>query len=88
MGKVKTFSSLVVAALGIKAMTYIADNYVKNIDPSGSFSSVISGFLGIADMIFYGLIALIILLIPYYLSKRKGDKKNVIPDRAGPVGRK
>ncbi len=86
MGKVKTFSSLIIAAIGVKGMTYIAENYLSKIDPSGSFSSSISGFLGIADLIFYGLIALIVLLIPYYLSKRK--KKDAIPDRAGPVGRK
>ena len=63
--------TLIVLALAVKGLTYVAGGQLKSADPTGSFGSLTSGFLGIADFMFYGLIVLIIILIPYYLSKRK-----------------
>ncbi|HLC67466.1 MAG TPA: hypothetical protein VJI12_01150 [archaeon] len=66
--------TLIVLAAAVKGLTYITGGQIKSADPTGSFGSLISGFLGIADLMFYGLVALIIILIPYYISKRNKSK--------------
>ena len=63
--------TLIIIAVAVKGLTYVADGQIKSADPNGTFSGLISGFLGIADIMFYGLIAIIIILVPYYLSRRK-----------------
>jgi len=68
--------TLVILAVAVKGLTYIAGGQVKSADPSGSFSGLTEGFLGIADLFFYGIVLLIIILIPYYLSRRKKSKDN------------
>jgi hypothetical protein len=78
-------ATLVVAAIGVKLLAWIANNYISGADPTGTFSDLAESFTGIADLLFYALIALILLMIPFYLSRRK---KNAVPDRSGPVERK
>jgi len=78
-------ATLVVAAVGVKLLAWIADNYISQADTTGMFSDLAESFTGIADLLFYALLALIILMIPFYLQRRK---KNDVPDRTRPVERK
>ena len=87
-GKAGILITVIIAAVGIKVLTILAGNYIAAADPTSSFSDIIAGFLGLADMLFYGLVALLIILIPYTLSRRKKREKNAVPDRSGSVGRK
>ena len=78
MAKGKTGNILITLAvivLGVKALTYIAGGQLKSADPTGAFSDLISGFLGIADLLFWGALALVVILMPYHFSKRKRKEK-------------
>jgi uncharacterized membrane protein len=81
-GESSVIVKLVVLAVGIKILTYVAGNYTS----TDIFGASVASLLGIVDLVFYGIVALIVLLIPYYLSKRR--KKNAVPDRSRPVERK
>lgn len=62
--------SLAIAAAGIKVLTYVADGYLKGAE-ANPFSDLISSFMGVGDFLFYGLAALAVLLIPYWVYKKR-----------------
>jgi hypothetical protein len=71
--------NLLIAAAGIKLLMIVSNSFVKGADPSGSFYGLISAFLGIGDLIFYGLLALAALIVPYYIYKRRNNKVKETP---------
>ncbi len=75
--------TLVLAAIGIKIITWLSNSYISQAD-TGMFSDLIASFARIGDLLFYGLLVLAALLIPVYLQRRK---KNVVPSRPRPVER-
>lgn len=64
--------TLIIAVVGVKLVLWISGNYIGN---AAGFSDLVKGFTGLGDLMMYGLIALAILLVPYYLSKRSQEKK-------------
>ena len=67
--------NLLIAAAGIKLLMLVADGFVKGADPSGAFVGLISSFLGIGDLLFYALLALAALTIPYWIFKKRSKKE-------------
>jgi len=77
--------TLVVLIVGIKLIVMISNRYINQAGVAG-FSDLIKGFTGMGDLLIYGLAIIVILLIPYYISKRSGEK-NALPNRPRPLGR-
>lgn len=77
--------TLVVVIVGVKIIVMISNRYINQANVAG-FSGLIKGFTGLGDLVIYGIAIIAILLIPYYFSKRSGEK-NALPNRPGPVGR-
>ena len=67
--------TLIILAIGIKLITLISASSISNIPGIESVSKVVESFKGLGDLSLYGIAFLVILLIPYYFSKRSKEKK-------------
>ena len=67
--------TLIILAIGIKLITLISASSISNVPGVESISNVVKSFTGLGDLSLYGIAFLVILLIPYYLSKRSQEKK-------------
>jgi uncharacterized membrane protein len=69
--------ALIILAIGIKIILMAFSNYLsKNVGGIvGGFSDLTGSVESMGTLIIYGIIVLIILLIPFYLSKRSEEKK-------------
>ncbi len=63
--------NLIIVAAGIKILMFVADGYIRSADTAGSFYQLISSFTAVGDFLFYGLAALVVLLIPYWFYKQR-----------------
>jgi amino acid transporter len=81
--------TLIVLLIGIKAVYYIFNGFLSKVEILKSMSDVLTSLSGLIDLLTYVIIAVIILAIPFYLSKRSGEKKlkkgvpNALPNRTG-----
>lgn len=64
-------AALVILAAGVRILLYVPSLFV-NIEQAGELGK---SFSGIGDAIFLLLAALALLLLPFYLSARSGEKK-------------
>lgn len=79
--------TLVILLVGIRAALFFFKSFLSKFEILSSFKNFVDVIYGMNDLITYALIALIIILIPFYLSKRSSEKKgekNALPDRNGP----
>lgn len=72
----KTIWTLVILLLGVNAISYIGRNSVAGI--AFVNNSLVAALMELTQLISIGLILLIILLIPVYLSKSSDEKKTKI----------
>jgi len=66
--------SLFIAAAGIKLLLMLSSGYIKS-SGIGGIDKIISSFEGIGNLLFYAAVAIALLLIPFYLSKKSDEKK-------------
>lgn len=59
--------TLIILAVGIKLILLISAHYIAQ---AGAFSELATAFQGLGDLTIYGLAAIVLLLLPYYFSKR------------------
>ena len=69
--------TLIVLAIGVKLITWISANYISKVPGAGGLSSTVNSFLGLGDLSLYAIAIVVILLIPYYLSKRSKERQGV-----------
>lgn len=78
--------SVIVLIIGIRAVYYIFNGYLAKVEILKSMRDILSSVSSLVDLFTYILIAVVILSIPFYLSKRSDEKrvnKNVVPNRSG-----
>lgn len=67
--------ALIVVAIGIKLITWISGRYISGTNFSG-VEDIVKAMGGLGDLALYGIAVIVILLIPYYFSKRSQEKKS------------
>jgi hypothetical protein len=78
--------SVIVLIIGIRAVYYIFNGYLAKVEILKSMRDLLASVSSLVDLFTYILIAVVILSIPFYLSKRSDEKKvskNAVPNRPG-----
>ena len=65
--------TLIILAIGIKLLLFITGKYV-DIAAAGDLGK---SLISMSDLLFYGLLLLALLLVPFYLNSRSNEKKAV-----------
>jgi len=64
--------TLIILALGVKLIFYVLEKFI-DISQAGDIGKSLTGM---GDLFVYGVAALAIILVPFYLSARSSEKKN------------
>ena len=67
--------ALVIILIGIRIILFVFNSYLSQYSIAGSLSELIGAVEGMSTLLTYGLIVLIIIAIPFYLSKRSKEKE-------------
>ncbi len=69
--------SLIILIIGVNILGYISQRYIPNI-PNVQISGIASITSSFTTLISVGIFIIVLILIPVYLSKRSGEKKEQI----------
>ncbi|MEM7819890.1 MAG: hypothetical protein QXD48_03620 [Candidatus Aenigmatarchaeota archaeon] len=67
--------TLIIVIIGIKIIIFIFQNHLSRFEVVNIATDIINFVFKIGELIIYGLIFLIIILIPIYFSKRSDEKE-------------
>jgi len=68
--------ALVVLLIGIRAVIFIFNSYLSQFTVAGSLTGIVGAVEGMSTLLTYGILALIVIAIPFYLSKRSKEKES------------
>ena len=68
-------ATLIIIAIGIKIITMIGLYYIPTLEVVGISLGILNSMIYLGNMFMLGMIALAIIIIPFYLSKRSDEKK-------------
>lgn len=72
--------ALVILLIGIRMIVFVFNNYMSRFAVAGSLTEIVAAVEGMGTLLTYGIIVLIIIAIPFYLSKRSGEKEMGVSD--------
>jgi len=76
--------ALAILAIGIKLVMIVFNNYLSRLVIGNMFPDMVGSVENLGTLMIYGIIVLIVLSVPFYLSarsKEKGVKKAAEPEK-------